>query len=122
MFIDKAHTNIDFLEKSLQASVYKAEVINANISNADTPGYQRKVVNFDSSFQNAVDKYRTTGEVDLTNVKPVTQTESYEYRLDGNGVVMEQEMVELYQNASRYDVMINSVNFNINGIKAVLGK
>ncbi len=121
MFIDKAHTNIEFLEKSLQASVYKSEVINSNISNADTPGYQRKVVNFDSSFQSAIDKYRETGQVDLTNVKPTTQTESYQYRLDGNGVVMEQEMVELYENATRYDVMINSVNFNINGIKTVLG-
>ncbi len=122
MFIDKALENTEFLGKALQASVYKSEVINSNISNADTPGYQRKVVNFDASFQSAVDKYRETGEVDLNNVNPTTTTESYSYRIDGNGVVMEQEMVELYENASKYDVLVNSVNFNMNGIKTVLGK
>ncbi len=122
MFINNALTNTEFLQKSLQASTYKAEIINSNISNADTPGYQRKVVDFDASLQSAVDKYRTTGKVDLVNVNPVTRTESYEYRLDGNGVVMEQEMIELYENASRYDVMVGSVNFNFNGIRAVLAK
>ncbi len=122
MFINNALANTEFLQKSLQASIYKSEVINSNISNADTPGYQRKVVEFDSSFQNAVDKFRSTGKIELDDVNPVTQTEEYEYRLDGNGVVMEQEMIELYENSSRYDVMINSVNFNFNGIRAVLAK
>ncbi len=120
MIIDKALTNTEFLQKSLQASVYKSEVINSNISNADTPGYQRRVVNFDSSFQSAVDEYRRTGVVNLQNVNPTTSTPDVTYRIDGNGVVMEQEMVELYQNATRYDVMVNSVNFNFNGIKSVL--
>ncbi len=120
MIIDKALTNTEFLQKSLQASVYKSEVINSNISNADTPGYQRRVVNFDSSLQSAVDKYRATGVVDLENVNPTTSIPDVTYRIDGNGVVMEQEMVELYQNATRYDVMVNSVNFNFNGIRTVL--
>ncbi len=122
MFIDKALTNTEFLQRSLEASVYKSEVINSNISNADTPGYQRKVVNFDSSMQSAVAKYRETGEVDLTNVNPVTVQEKYEYRIDGNGVVMEQEMVDLYENATRYDMLVNSVNHNFNSIKTVLAK
>ncbi len=90
MFIDKALNNTEFLQKSLQATVYKSEVINSNISKADTPGYKRKVVDFDSSLQNAVDKYRSTGVVDLTNVNPVTVQEDYTYRIDVNGVVMEQ--------------------------------
>ncbi len=120
MIIDRALTNTEFLQKSLQASVYKSEVINSNISNADTPGYKRRVVNFDSSLQNAVDEYRNTGVVDLENVNPTTTIEDVTYRIDGNGVVMEQEMIELYENASRYDVMVGSVNFNFNGIKTVL--
>ncbi len=120
MIIDKALANTEFLQKSLQASVYKSEVINSNIANADTPGYKRRVVNFDSSLQSAVDEYRKTGVVDLDDVNPTTTTEDITYRIDGNGVVMEQEMVELYQNAARYDMMVNSVNFNFNGIKTVL--
>ncbi len=120
MIIDRALTNTEFLQKSLQASVYKSEVINSNISNADTPGYKRRVVNFDSSLQSAVDEYRRTGVVDLDDVNPTTQTADATYRIDGNGVVMEQEMVELYENSTRYDAMVNSVNFNFNGIKAVL--
>lgn len=122
MFIDKALTNTEFLGKSLQASTYKSEVINANIANADTPGYKRKVVNFDESMQNAVDVYRNTGVVDLQNVNPVTVEDNFTYRIDGNGVVMEQEMVALYENATRYDVMVNSVNFNFQGIRTALGK
>lgn len=122
MFIDKALTNTEFLGKSLQASTYKSQVINANIANADTPGYKRKVVNFDKSMQDAIDVYRSTGVVDLENVNPVTVEDNFTYRIDGNGVVMEQEMVELYENSTRYDVMVNSVNFNFQGIRTALGK
>ncbi len=122
MLIDKALANTQFLEKSLHASTYKAEIINSNIANVDTPGYKRKVVDFESSMQSAVDKYRKTGIVDLENVNPTTRSESVSYRIDDNGVVMEQEMVELYENASRYDVMINSLNHNFRSIRAVLSK
>ncbi len=120
MFIDKALTNTEFLGKALQGTVYKSEIINSNISNADTPGYKRRSVNFDASMQSAVDKYRETGIVDLENVNPTTSIDDFTYRIDGNGVVMETEMVALYENATRYDVMVNSLNFNFNGIKAVL--
>lgn len=122
MFIDKALANTEFLEKSLQASVYKSEIINSNISNADTPGYQRRDVEFDKSMQSAVDKYRETGTIDLEDVNPTTTIDDFTYRIDGNGVVMETEMVALYENSARYDVMVGSMNFNFNGIKAVLGK
>lgn len=122
MIIDKALTNVEFLQKALQGSVYKSEVINANIANADTPGYKKREVEFDSSLQAAVDKYKSTGVVDLENVNATTSISDFTYRLDGNGVVMETEMVALYENSARYDVMVNSVNFNLTGIKTVLSR
>ncbi len=122
MFIDKAMTNNQFLEKALQASAYKAEIINSNIANADTPGYKRKVVDFDLSLQKAVDNYKNTGIVELNDVNPAVRNEQFTYRIDGNGVVMEQEMIELYQNATRYDVMIGSANHNFRSVRAALGK
>lgn len=122
MLIDKALTNTEFLQKGLEASIYKSEVINSNIANADTPGYKRKTVSFDDEFQKAIDDYRETGDINLSNVNPTTYEEDYTYRLDGNGVVMETEMIELYENATRYDVMVESLNFNFNGINTVLSK
>lgn len=122
MLIDSALTNVDFLQKGLEASMYKSEVINSNIANADTPGYKKKSVNFDSEFQSAVDDYRETGEVNLDDLNPTTYEEDYTYRLDGNGVVVETEMIDLYENSARYDIMVESLNYNFNSINTVLQK
>lgn len=122
MIIDKALESTAFLEKALQASSYKSEVINSNIANVDTPGYKRKVVNFEDSLSSAIDNFRETGDVDVSAVNPTISEEDYSYRLDENGVVMEEEMVELYENSSRYDVLVSSVNHYFTGINVALGK
>ncbi len=110
------------LEKGLQASVIKNNIIQDNIANADTPDYQRKSVIFESKLAKEMEASKKSGVIDVRKIVPTVESSPPRYRLDGNGVDINTEMVELYKNAVRYDMLISSVSNNIKKINLVLNK
>lgn len=82
-----------------------------NIANADTPGFVAGAVDFESALGRAIDNWRATGRLDLSGVRPTmrVQDPGFFFRIDRNSVDMESEMVRLYTNSARYEVMVNSV-------------
>ena len=112
----------NILETALQASVIKADVISNNIANADVPGFKKKTVTFESYLSDALDKAGQTGKLNLSKLSPTIRTEheNFSYRLDGNNVDIEQEMLYAYQNSVRYDFLANSVINNYRRLNAVL--
>ena len=50
----KLFNQTNLIQKSLDASWYKNEVIAQNIANVDTPGYKSKSVSFDEEFRAAL--------------------------------------------------------------------
>ena len=111
----------DILEVAMQASVLRNDVILNNIANADTPGFKRSAVFFEEAFQNALQRFDRTGRLDLSRAAPQTRVvdRGFSQRMDGNNVNMELEMVDLFQNAMRYDLMANSVINNYRRIGLV---
>jgi flagellar basal-body rod protein FlgB len=99
---------------ALNASSVRNEVIVNNLANNDVPGYKAKIVDFEASMQEALDKYERTRELDLTDVKPTVRffDENYNYRIDKNNVDVELEMVKLYENSIKYDALINCLQSN----------
>jgi len=108
----------DILGMAMQASAVRNDVISNNIANAEVPGYKKKAVRFETYLNEALQSARRTGRLDLSRIRPTLQTEhtGYSYRIDGNNVDIEQEMVDLYQNAVKYDTMAGSV---INNYKRI---
>ncbi|MCL2171380.1 MAG: flagellar basal body rod protein FlgB [Defluviitaleaceae bacterium] len=97
----------DILGKAMQTAVLRDSVISNNIANAETPGFKRNAVRFESYLENAVDNFRRTNVLDLSGIRPriVAEFSDFYYRFDENNVDIEAEMVDLYQNSVRFDTM-----------------
>ena len=112
------------LGAALQGVSARNDAIMNNIANADVPGFTARRVDFESRLAEAVDRWRGTGSLDLTRAGPVTryQEGNHFFRMDRSNVDMEREMVALFNNTVRYDVLANSVLHNSRMIGVVLGR
>ncbi len=101
---DKVSNSLKILEKSLDASLARNEVIAQNIANVDTPGYKRRTVKFEEYLSDALKGssfkgFRTNsrhipiGEdsIDSVGIKVEQDYKELSMRLDGNNVDVEAE-------------------------------
>ena len=111
MLTQSMHNQNRVLGAAMHGTSARIDVIMNNIANVDTPGFRAGNVSFESSLQNAVNTWRATGQLNLSQVRPTlgTQHGPFASRMDGNSVDMEFEMVQLYTQTVRYEVMVNSV-------------
>ena len=97
MINSNAFDYINVLGKAADASWVRNEVIGNNIANADTPGYKREDVDFESELQKALGSSRYTsmdkkvGNLKVSQLEPHTYRDyaGSSYRLDGNNVDIE---------------------------------
>jgi len=111
MLTQSMHNQNRVLGAALHGTGARLDVIMNNIANVDTPGFRAGRVGFESSLQNAVNTWRATGQLDLSQVRPNlgTQHGAFAYRIDSNSVDIEFEMVQLYSQTVRFETMVNSV-------------
>ncbi len=109
-------TNMQLMGKVLDLRAQKAEVISANIANAETPGYSAKRFNFEQDLANALgrqgqislatsnEKHISLGPTNFNSVsgKIITETDHAGIG-DGNGVSVDQEMLSLSENELLYE-------------------
>ena len=107
-------------------NLIKNDVLSNNIANADTPGYKRKDVQFETYLSNAIagrdSLDETVANIDLSTLESTTYTEQagLSYRADGNNVDISTENVELAKNQLRYYTLMNSVNQEFNRLESAL--
>lgn len=119
---------INVLDKAADAAWLRNEAIANNISNADTPGYKRQDVTFESQLQDALrnNRYQTMDSkvehVNLNRLNPRTYTDysEFSYRLDGNNVDIDTENVMLASNQLKYNGLIGSINNQFSNLKMVM--
>ncbi len=93
------------MAKSLDGLWARQEAISDNIANFETPGYKRKVVSFEDELAFAISENDSENErvADINNTFAVTKEEINElYRMDGNGVDLEEENVEMARTTYQY--------------------
>ena len=127
-----ANTNvfdyINVLDKAMDASWIRNEAISNNIANADTPGYKRQDVNFETQLAKALHSSRYTSmdakvhNVKLSRLNPIAYTDysGFSYRIDGNNVDPDAEGVYLAKNQVVYRGLELSVNQEFKNLQAVL--
>lgn len=117
------------LERALDASWARNEVISNNIANVDTPGYKRMDVNFDEYLRAAVNKSTISGVVSnsrnvsvngnsdndsdtesLPKLKVTTDYSTTSMRMDGNNVDIDSEATELAKNQILYNAYTTLLN------------
>jgi flagellar basal-body rod protein FlgB len=122
MLSQSIHQQNDILGAALQGQGARVNAIQNNIANAETPRFTARVVEFESALIDAIDNWRSTGNLDLSNARASTRFKNpgTRFRLDGNNVDIEREMVALFSESVRYDVMVNSVMHNSRLLNSVL--
>jgi flagellar basal-body rod protein FlgB len=86
------------LEAAMRGSMLRQTLLTNNLANADTPGYQREDVNFQSTLANAMQAGQSPSSVTVT-----PSTQSGVVGADGNGVSGEQDSADLAENGLLYE-------------------
>lgn len=128
--------NVDIIQRELDVSIIRRNVIANNIANSDTPNFKRTVVNFESQLKRALDseKVKPLPEV-LTDKRHIPFYQSVDYRkvkprrvLDylttsknnGNNVDIEEEMMNALENQMLYQTLVQSISSEFARVNLVL--
>lgn len=126
MVLSNAYNYINVLDKAADASWTRNDILANNIANADTPGYKRKDVQFETYLANAVagtdSLDETVANIDLNELNCTTYTEqvNLSYRYDKNNVDAHTESVELAKNQLKYYTLMDSMNQEFSRLKAAM--
>ena len=126
MVLSNAYNYVNVLGKAADASWTRNDILANNIANADTPGFKRKYVQFETYLKNAVagtdSLNETVANIDLNELTCTTYTDqaNLSYRYDGNNVDINTENVELAKNQLKYYTLMNSMSQEFSRLKSAL--
>ena len=130
MFNTSVFDYINVLDRAADASWLRNDVISNNISNADTPGFKRSDVNFETQLAKALGQSRYTSldakmsglNRHLSRLKPVTYSDysGYSYRVDGNNVDPDTEAVYLAKYQVVYQGLTASIRQEFKNLQMVM--
>jgi flagellar basal-body rod protein FlgB len=125
--------HIDLMQRGMDASWMRQEVISHNIANVDTPGYKAQSVEFESVLRAAMsgdglEATRTNPKhfhfgapPDPTKVMPVTVGHThFNIRMDDNNVDIDHEMHAMAANYIRYSTMQAQVTSEFAKLRMVI--
>ena len=128
---------VDLLHRAMDASSVRGAVIANNIANADTPGFKRSTVNFESELRRALDteKQKPALTMNATHPDHFSNWNPRDYQdvqirrvLDyattsknnGNNVDAEEEFNLALQNQLRYMLLANAATFEFSQVNMIL--
>lgn len=112
---------IPLLERALDCTWLRQQVIASNIANVDTPYYKRQEVSFEEKLKEILktaptlplsktDPRHLGGKPGLEEVKPaITRSRQASWRNDGNNVDIEAEMAQQAANLLNYNLLTRLV-------------
>jgi flagellar basal-body rod protein FlgB len=126
---------VDVLQRTMDTSLLRREVISNNIANAETPDFKRSDVSFEAELSKALaSENKRTLPAKVTDPRHMSFNQTVDYKsvrprrvLDyltqsknnGNNVDIEQEMMMATQNQMMYELMTQSVSFQFSQINIV---
>jgi flagellar basal-body rod protein FlgB len=137
MFNNTAGKTIDILQRAMDVSSLRRDVIANNVSNAEVPNFKRSEVDFESQLKKALDSEtaKPTLEMTLTDPRHIPTSRPLDYQsvqprrvLDylstaknnGNNVDIEQESMDELQNQLTYTLLTQAENFQFGQLNTVL--
>lgn len=118
------------IKRAMDTSLLRNTVISDNIANADTPGFKRSTVTFESQLKRALDSEKTcreTPQAYITDKKHISFCQPMDYkevepkvfveydtnhRNDKNNVDIEKEMSDAVINTLRYRALTERLKMN----------
>ncbi|HEY6394705.1 MAG TPA: flagellar basal body protein [Candidatus Binataceae bacterium] len=84
------------MQAALQVRSARAELLAANVANADTPGYIARDLKFDDTLARTLE----TGDASAASSEKIAAPENL--RVDGNNVDLNQQLSKAYENSFNY--------------------
>lgn len=121
------HT-MNILERSLDYSALKNNVISNNIANVDTPNYKAKKVEFKSVLNEALTNQLETKRTHPKHIPFNNQRTPFQivsnhqtmYNHNGNNVDIDKEMSELAKNQIYYRGLVERINGKFSTLQTVI--
>ncbi|MGP8243221.1 MAG: flagellar basal body rod protein FlgB [Bryobacteraceae bacterium] len=98
------------LEQYMNVVSLRQKLVTSNIANADTPGYKAQDLDFQASFQSALDG-GTPQPAEVTGLAT---------KNDGNNVDLDREARLLAENAMRFSAASSLMKYQLNTIKEAI--
>ncbi len=125
---------LNLIQKGLDASWMRGEVINNNIANVDTPNFKRSAVAFEEHFKAAMaggddgfhakitrEKHMDFGSGRRGSIDAeVVQDNTTTMRMDGNNVDIDKEMTDLARNTIYYQTLSRKASGEINQLRTAI--
>ena len=118
--IDFGDSGLRTIQGWLDGLAGRREAIADNIANIDTPGYQRRTVDFESELRRSIGTNRGVGTTDPGHISQVRgvqgglgidgASELVSSRRDDNTVQIDQEMILLSETQMRYQAASTALN------------
>lgn len=114
-------SGVDFVNKAIDATLVRKELISQNISNVDTPNYKRKDIDFETVLRKQLHN-NPSGSIDLNRLNPdiYTDLRNTSYRMDGNNVDIEVERSEETKVELRYNALVTRIASQLNRMQTIL--
>ncbi len=96
---------VPHLEESLRFRLTRQAALSANVVNADTPGYRRVDISFESALSEASGRLLRTDPHHLPSASQAShrlERGPRGERPDGNGVDLDRELIEMSRNAGAF--------------------
>lgn len=104
------------LEAAMRGAWQRQTVLTENVSNAETPGYRREDLNFESALNSAVGNQEALEQVSFE-----PQTESAVTGPNGNGISIDQESALLAENGLDYQALTHMLGSHNETLRAAMG-
>ena len=111
-------TNVT-LERAMVGASTRNKALTENLANANTPGYQRKDVDFHTALQGAM--VGGSNAVKQTSFSALNTGEGA-VRADGGTVDVDRESAELAENGLEYQALSTVVKGRIEILRAAMGR
>jgi len=105
------------LEAAMRGSSLRQTLLTDNLANVNTPGYQRKDVDFHAALAAAQRTGETAESVSFNPRADASRT----VRADGSGIDADQESAELAKNALEYEALVSVAGTRTSILQIAMG-
>jgi flagellar basal-body rod protein FlgB len=105
------------LEAAMRGSSLRQTLLTDNLANVNTPGYQRKDVDFHATLRDAMQ----TGAAPESVAFSATTDSARTVRADGSGIDADQESADLAENALDYEALVQVAGARTTILQTAMG-
>ncbi len=121
-----SNNSLSMMEKSMGFLWTKQAALLDNIANAETPNYKPKVVTFEESFKEQLERARNASapRKAVRQVLDTAQVSVSEYpestRMDDNGVNVTEQSAEMIRNAYQIQYVMSAINSDLAALRIAI--